>query len=331
MFPVVNIESVQPNQPPWTVSCVCQQWRTVAIHTGELWSLIELDLDQRYQNKELAKNRVFRLGLSLVRSNGHDLSIRLHGEKSVPGVSTILQILLPTAPCWKRLSAFLPSSSFRHFSVCKGYLNRLDTLYISSRQPGIESLDTFQLAPSLKVLGTCQPWDRLGAYTRFFAPSSGITTLISAGPNMHTYECLKRLPHIQKLTLFYRGLIGEAAKPISLRRVTFLHLISWHFSSASQVLSVTDMYSHLILPSLRHLTITFIESESPDQISFPVVTNPDSCPIEALSCIYLCSSSQEACTQLGDELIKFLRRTPKLMGLGVLTGSGMRPTWSMAQ
>ncbi len=51
MFPIVNIESVQPTQPPWTVSCVCQQWRTVAIHTGELWSLIELDLDQRYRNK----------------------------------------------------------------------------------------------------------------------------------------------------------------------------------------------------------------------------------------------------------------------------------------
>ncbi|PBK89350.1 hypothetical protein ARMGADRAFT_996576, partial [Armillaria gallica] len=28
-----NVEDL----PPWTVSCVCQQWRTVAIHTGELW------------------------------------------------------------------------------------------------------------------------------------------------------------------------------------------------------------------------------------------------------------------------------------------------------
>ncbi|KAK0438929.1 hypothetical protein EV421DRAFT_1674147, partial [Armillaria borealis] len=33
---------------PWTVSCVSQQWRTVAIHTAELWSFIELDLDQRH-------------------------------------------------------------------------------------------------------------------------------------------------------------------------------------------------------------------------------------------------------------------------------------------
>ncbi|PBK89404.1 hypothetical protein ARMGADRAFT_908780, partial [Armillaria gallica] len=35
--PEVDIESIQPNQSPWTISCVCQQWRTVAIHTGELW------------------------------------------------------------------------------------------------------------------------------------------------------------------------------------------------------------------------------------------------------------------------------------------------------
>ncbi|PBK64221.1 hypothetical protein ARMSODRAFT_893414, partial [Armillaria solidipes] len=37
LLPTIDIESVQPNQSPWTVSCVCQQWRTVAIHTGELW------------------------------------------------------------------------------------------------------------------------------------------------------------------------------------------------------------------------------------------------------------------------------------------------------
>ncbi|KAG7440284.1 uncharacterized protein BT62DRAFT_845929, partial [Guyanagaster necrorhizus] len=40
----VDVESIQPNQSPWTLSFVCQQWRAVAIHDAELWSLIELDL-----------------------------------------------------------------------------------------------------------------------------------------------------------------------------------------------------------------------------------------------------------------------------------------------
>ncbi|KAK0245135.1 hypothetical protein EDD85DRAFT_6883 [Armillaria nabsnona] len=199
--PGIDIESIQPNQSPWTVSCVCQQWRAVAIHTGELWSFIELDLDNRPEDEELAKNRVFGLGLSLFRSNGHDLSIRLYGEKSVPGACPILQILLPTAPYWKRLSVFLPSSSFRHFSVCKGYLNRLDTLYIGDIKSEIDAfhIDAFQLAPSLRVIGT---YTRSRTPTPFCVPSSGVATFISGGPNIHTYRSLKRLPHVQKLTLF---------------------------------------------------------------------------------------------------------------------------------
>ncbi|KAK0438960.1 hypothetical protein EV421DRAFT_928847 [Armillaria borealis] len=312
--PKIDIESIQPNQSPWTVSCVCRQWRTVAIHTGEFWSFIELDLDQRYRNKELAKNRVFRLGLSLFRANGHDLFIRLHGKKIVPDVSPILQVLLPTAPYWKRLSVSLPLSSFRHFSVCKGYLNRLDTLYIGSIESEIDAFhtDAFQLAPSLKVLGTYK--DR-PFMAHFSVPSSGITTFRSQGPNMHTYESLKRLPRVQRLTSLccQSGLVDEAAEPISLHSVTFLHLLGL----SSGPLSIANMYSHLILPSLRQLEITVFGSEPPDEISFPVVTNPESCPIKTL-CIHLHRLSQEACTQLGDELIKFLRRTPKLNGLHIM-------------
>ncbi|SJL11747.1 uncharacterized protein ARMOST_15155 [Armillaria ostoyae] len=221
--PRVAVESVQPNQSPWTVSCVSQQWRSVAIHTGELWSFIELNLDQRHRNRELANSRVFRLGLSLFRANGHDLSIRLHGEKGDPDVSPILHILLPTAPYWKRLSVFLPLSSLRHFSACKGYLNRLHTLYVGCAESATEAfhLDAFALAPSLRAVGT---YVRGRTPVPFYLPPSGATSFISGGPNMHTFESLKGLPRVQKLTLFCWDLIDEAAKSISLHSVTFLHL-----------------------------------------------------------------------------------------------------------
>ncbi|PBK64205.1 hypothetical protein ARMSODRAFT_962378, partial [Armillaria solidipes] len=311
--PKIDIESVQPNQSPWTVSCVCQQWRTVAIHTAELWSFISLDLDQSYQNKELAKNRVFRLGLSLFRANGHDLSIRLHGKNNVSNVSPILQILFPTAPYWKRLSISLPPSSFLHFSVCKGYLNRLDTLYIGGVESEIDAfdIDAFQLAPSLRVVGT---YEGSRTPTPFCVPSSGVTTFISGGTNIHTYGSLKRLPHVQKLTLFCWDRIDEATEPISLPSVTFLWLVQHASSSHS---SVADMYSHLILPSLRDLKTGFIGSYYYDLISFPVVTNPDSCPIKTLA-IQLFRLSQKECTQLGDGLFKFLRGTPELERLQII-------------
>ncbi|KAK0438951.1 hypothetical protein EV421DRAFT_2021031 [Armillaria borealis] len=314
----VDIESVQPNQSPWTVSCVCQHWRTVAIHTGELWSLIELDLDNGPEDEELAKNRVFRLGLSLFRSNGHDLSIRLYGKKSVPGVCPILQILLPTAPYWKRLSVFLPLASFRHFSACKGFLNRLDTLYISGVESEIDAfhIDAFQLAPSLRAVGTSR------TLTPFCIPSLGVTTFISGGPNMTTYRSLKRLPRVQKLTLFCWDHIDEAAlaEPISLPSVTFLHL--FHLSGTGAPLSITNMYSRLILPSLRHLEITFF-GESPHHISLPVVTNPASCPLNSLV-INFYSLTQEACSQLGDELFRFLRGTLKLEALYIIAKAGTK-------
>ncbi len=315
--PEIDIESVQPNQSPWTVSCVCRQWRTVAIHTGELWSFVEIDLDNRPEDEELAKNRVFRLGLSLLRSSGHDLSIRLYGEKSVPAVCPILQILLPTAPHWKRLSVFLPLASFKHFSVCKGYLNRLDTLYIGGVESEIDAfhIDAFQLTPSLRVVGTYS-LAISRTPTPFCVSASGVTTFISGGPNIHTYRCLKRFSHVQKLILFCWAPVDEAAEPISLHGVTFLHL--FHLPASDGDLSVANMYSHLILPSLRHLEITFFGSESPDEISFPVVTNPDSCPIKRLI-VYFSHLSQEVCTQLGDKLFKFLRGTPELASLYVMT------------
>ncbi|KAK0438973.1 hypothetical protein EV421DRAFT_1906309 [Armillaria borealis] len=282
-------------------------------------SFIEIDLDNTPEGEELAKNCVFRLGLLLFRSNGHDLSIRLYGEKSVPGVCPILQILLPTAPYWKRLSVFLPLTSFNQFSVSKYYLNRLDTLYIGDVESEIQAdafhIDAFQLAPSLRVVGTYAAISRMP--TPFCVPSSGVMTFISGGPNIHTYRSLKRFPCVQELSLFCWAPIDEAAEPISLHGVTLLHLFHLPVSGA---LSVTNMYSHLVLPSLRHLEISFVEPDSPDQISLPVVTNPDSCPIKMLF-IDLYHLSQEACTQLGDELIKFLCRTPQLNELYVRADS----------
>ncbi|KAK0197870.1 hypothetical protein F5146DRAFT_61133 [Armillaria mellea] len=138
-------------------------------------------------------------------------------------------------------------------------------------------------------------------------------SFISRSPNNHRLRSLKKLPHVQKLTLYCWDPTDDAAEPISLHGVILLHLFRLPISR-SCILSVADMYSHLILPSLRHLIITFIKSDSPYPISLPVVTNPDSCPIESLR-IHLHHLSQaatsEACTQLIDEVIKFLRRTPK--------------------
>ncbi|KAG7440277.1 uncharacterized protein BT62DRAFT_938233, partial [Guyanagaster necrorhizus] len=310
------VESIQPNQSPRTLSFVCQQWRAVAIHDAELWSLIELNLDKRPPGKERVKNRVFRLGLSLFRSNGHDLSIRLNGENIVPDVSPILQILLPTAPYWKRLSVFLPLTSFRHFSVCEGYLNRLDTLYVGiGRCDGADHLhiDAFRLAPSLKVVGTLLEHGPV-AFTHISIPFSRITTFLSGGGNLYTYESLKKLPHLRMLTVVcwhnFVELEVEPAEPITLPNVTFLHLLASHLPNSSSC--VEHMYSLLILPSLQFLKISFFGS---DQIFF---VYPDSCPIKTLI-IEVHNQSQEACTGLRDDLPYFLRRTPQLEELHILT------------
>ncbi|PBK64241.1 hypothetical protein ARMSODRAFT_962420 [Armillaria solidipes] len=315
LVPTVDIESVQPNQLPWTVSCVCQQWRTVAIQTAELWSFIELNLDNRVEDEELAQNRVFRLGLSLFRANGHDLSIRLYGEKSVPDVSPILQILFPTAPYWRRLSAFLPLTSFRRFSVCEGYLNRLDTLYVGSREVNVPHIDAFQLAPNLQVLGTIR-WDR--AFTRFYFPFSGITTFLSGGGTIHSYESLKRLSHIQTLFLMSWNFTDEPAGPTSFNSVTVLHMLELPLPGFS---SIANMYSLLILPSLQTLKLSFFGC---NPISFPFIANPDSCTIKSLY-IEICDQPQEACARLGYELSNFLCRTLQLEELHIMVADTALP------
>ncbi|KAG7443468.1 uncharacterized protein BT62DRAFT_935086 [Guyanagaster necrorhizus] len=314
--PTVAVESIQPNQSPWTPSFVCQQWRAVAIHDAELWSLTELDLDKRPKDNELAKNRVFRLGLSLFRSNGHDLSIRLHGKDGVPYISPMLQILLPTAPYWKRLSVCLPLSSFQHFSVYKGYLNRLDTLYVGIGNCDSADhlhIDAFRLAPSLKVVGMLlEHWPV--AFTHISIPFSRITSFLSGGGNLYTYQSLRRLPRVRMLTLVcWRNFVElevEPAEPITLPNVTFLHLLALRLPNSSS--SVNHMYSLLIIPSLQFLKISFFGS---DQILF---VYPDSYPIKTLT-IEVHNQSQEACTGLPDNLPRFLRRTPQLEELHILT------------
>ncbi|KAK0442278.1 uncharacterized protein EV420DRAFT_1079745 [Desarmillaria tabescens] len=320
VHPSIGIESIQPDQSPWTLSHVCQQWRTVAIHTAELWSLIELNLDERPKDKVLARNRVFRLGLQLFRANGRDLSVRLHGRNGVANVSPILQILLPTAQYWKRLSVFLPLNSFQHFSVCKGSLNRLDTLYIGGpsdfRDWGVN--DAFQFIPNLRLLGSF--FGDLPFLAYFSMPFSSIEAFMSGGDNTRTYESLKRLPHVQKLFLAccWR-FIDELAEPITLHDVTHLHILeppSLQRVSSSSI----NMYSHLILPSLQFLKLSFISS----RISLPVITDPNSCPITSLT-IDICGQSPQECARLDDELPHFLRRTPKLEELRILATSTELP------
>ncbi|SJL11724.1 uncharacterized protein ARMOST_15132 [Armillaria ostoyae] len=276
---------------------------------------IELNLDNRVEDEELAQNRVFRLGLSLFRANSHDLSIRLYGRNSVPEVSPILQILFPTAPYWKRLSAYLPLASFRRFSVCGGYLNRLDTLYVGSREVDAPHIDAFQLAPNLQVLGTIRG-DR--AFTRFYFPFSGITTFLSGGGTIHSYESLKRLSHIQTLFLMSWNFTDEPAGPTSFNSVTVLHMLELPLPGFS---SIANMYSLLTLPSLQTLKLSFF-GRSP--ISFPVIANPDSCTIKSLY-IEICDQPQEACARLGYELSTFLCRTLQLEELHIMVADTALP------
>ncbi len=128
---------------------------------------------------------------------------------------------------------------------------------------------------------------------------------------MNAYEILKGLPCVRRLTLICWDLVDETAEPIPLHNVAFLHLLKL----TSGPLYIANMYSHLVLPSLRQLEITFSGSASPE---FPVITNPVSCSIETLV-VRLSCLLQEACTQVGDKLFKFLRGTPELASLGIAT------------
>lgn len=183
-----NCNSLNSDEPPWTVSQVCRRWRSVALNTAKIWSSIKLTFYEDPMTLNEEKNFYYMLGLQLERSQKHDLFLLFRGYEDFSHYVG-LQVLLSVIPRCTQLAVIAPSDLFHFFSACRGSFGALKDLFLfditdpedqEDESPDFE-IDAFEWAPNLRdlhlvALGPAPwiehmkiPWSQLNSYASHLA------------------------------------------------------------------------------------------------------------------------------------------------------------------
>ncbi|KAG5635740.1 hypothetical protein H0H81_010240 [Sphagnurus paluster] len=136
--------SLNNDEPPWTLTRVSRRWREVALRDQRLWSSLDLD------KKGLESLR--KLRLCLQRSGNSPLSIDcIYPANARP----LLNLLSIHSARWKHIK--IRGYLIEHCTRVKGKLPQLETLEIW-RWPDVNRCDTFAVAPMLRHI---EVWDSL--------------------------------------------------------------------------------------------------------------------------------------------------------------------------
>ncbi|PBK63115.1 hypothetical protein ARMSODRAFT_980293 [Armillaria solidipes] len=246
-----DFECLNTREPPWVLTQVCGDWRTIAENAHELWSHITLDFDKErgLTDDQRVQHNLFLLNLRIVRAqhinqmtgNVHNLFVTIKSSHDVSS-NPLFQTILQTAVYWKSLVVSLPMSSFSAWSASRPSFPRLERLKTDlDGHDGIIRLrpqitDVFEVAPAHRAI------------------PSWYSTL-------STYECsfsykavdeLRRMPNIQTLSLACYSHIDVA--PISLPCVSYLQLPT---TPKGEVADFITTYKQLRQPGLTRIELMF--------------------------------------------------------------------------
>lgn len=294
--------SLDSHQIPWRISQVSSRWRSVALALPRLWSYVRIiiglggsDVLPAHISQQLA----FYLAAQLHRSTSHPLSVTLYSAcREVSSSNSLLQILLPTSPRWKRLTLHCLSPFRNVLSSMVGSFEDLQTLHLtisivdvleSDDESSLLALDIFQTAPTLRTvtmspqtLRSCKlPLSQITRYQFHYEPS--ISIILGA---------LTLMPNLQSLS----GLLCTSVEPtnplfiLELERLRSLYL-------ASFVPCDYGLLKHLSLPSLQYLDISCGTFPSPMSKALLDMIDRSQCSITKLRVSSL-SFSDDTCLHL---------------------------------
>ncbi|KAJ7113999.1 hypothetical protein C8R44DRAFT_229814 [Mycena epipterygia] len=238
---------------PWVLVQICSRWRAVALSLPSLWSLFVIDFSW---------NKINPLSMFETQiSRAQGLSIHFFGSQkkdSRPQIE-MFQLLAEHSSRWEELSVSLTSDLFPLLASLRHRLPSLRRLWIqwsdSMSHVGVESIDCFEVAPSLLDASFCN----LYRHVPILLPARQLTRYHLGGPRGIHQGMLKLTPNLVEA----RVIIGFQTEPwpgpgeiIELPSLRRLYV------------SRPTVLQYIKAPTLEEIAAPSMKNDSPNVLTF---------------------------------------------------------------
>ncbi|KAF8906431.1 hypothetical protein CPB85DRAFT_1563413 [Mucidula mucida] len=320
-----EVTSLDPALAPWTLSFVCRRWRDIVLSSPELWTYLELDIDD-HQVHITPRQLAYKMTLFIERSKGLPLFFHLSSTHEIAN-HPIFPALEVSLPRWKHLSVDLPRSTLRCLSGnVFSSLEQLVILDIEEESDERDSLYVFDTknAPNLCVLEVDEqvPWQ---AFEYFELPWTRLLQVVDfPAVDFDAFWHLQKMSSLEDLAVIMdEGEMPMRAVKASLPKLARLSIqeeLEAHTKSSKAFCAALD------IPALSELRFTFPSARGRVH-HFPNFRAADRFTKLHITCAMSCNSNNSG------NILHFLSHAPFIedftivdSGMSVKCISGLKVT-----
>jgi hypothetical protein len=242
---------------PWSLSQVCQSWRTIVHDTPVLWNYITINFNKKPTKLRPQEDR---LKLILQRSGNVDLRILIsglmnQGDKRL----SLLLILIAQSERWRYLNlTAVTATTVMAFQDVKGRLPRLSGLHLKfwrTKEPiNIIDIDMFSIAPRLKKVTIDNDNDHFRVIVPLHQLSSYVRRGLPGQIGTLNGNSLLAFSNLVYLEIYCDSIVTDSWEPcIILPRLEVLVITFSLFNTANH--PAKAFFERLILPSIREIGV----------------------------------------------------------------------------
>ncbi|KAF8896714.1 hypothetical protein CPB85DRAFT_1565736 [Mucidula mucida] len=304
---LVGVDSLYPHAAPWTLTCVCHEWRELVISSPLLWTYFLFEVDFRHGRSRDDQQCAERMRIYLERSRSLSLSIHIVDIMGEMANSPMIPVLIRALPRCTCLT--LQASTVFVQALYGTVFSRLRRLVVSTAFMSFKTADvhTFTAisAPELRNVSSHDSrWDSM----RFVAIPWSQVTEVYRLPIFDNISLvwLREIPHVRILSVsVVRSSFIPLDTAISLPELDNLTLIE---AVDARPGCLKEFMSALALDTLTCLMLEYPRSRRP---VFPSLTGGFADRLTALS--IKCTTERHS--DDAKELLDFITQCSQLIEL----------------